>query len=206
MVDFSFLPFGRLHLGLDENGLNGYNFLVEVSEVRIFLVEHLIHHLYVIRWWNIFHHDETGHEVAQLTPNLLAVVRLVSWDALVHWILRQESQILVWVAAGYQPLHFKVRHHNLIPFFREILLHLSVVFEAMGLVVGVRLSHHSGNSLDQVLSFEGENEDDILNGHERMTQLGLGHFGCWPCAVGLRLPEVLRRYRVYNEVSCPPFK
>lgn len=74
MVNFFSVPFGGFHLGLDENGLDGYNFLVEVSEVRIFLVEHLIHQLYVIRGWNIFHHNETGHEVAELTPNLLAVV------------------------------------------------------------------------------------------------------------------------------------
>lgn len=194
MVNFSCLPLGCSLLGLHENGLDGDNFLVEVSEVRIFLVEHLIHHLYVIRGWNIFHHDETGHEIAQLAANLLAVVRLVSGDALVHWVLGQKSQILVRVAARHQPLHLEVGHHHLIPFFREILLHLSVVFEAVRLVAGVGLPHHPGDPLDQILSLESENEDDILNGHERVTQLGLGHFGCRPRAVGLRLPKVLRRY------------
>ena len=108
----------------------------------------------------------------------MAIVRLVSGDALVHRVLRQEGQILIWVAALNQPLDLEVRHENLIALLGKVLLHLPIALEALGLVVRIRLPDHPGNALDYILSFESENENDILNSHEGMTQLGLGHLGC----------------------------
>ena len=108
----------------------------------------------------------------------MAIVRLVSGDALVHRVLRQEGQILIWVAALNQPLDLEVRHENLIALLGKVLLHLPIALEALGLVVRIRLPDHPGNALDYILPFESENEDDILNSHEGMTQLGLSHLGC----------------------------
>ena len=85
---------------------------------------------------------------------------------------------MVWVAALHQPLDLEVRHEHLIALLCKVLLHLPIAFKALGLVVRVRLPNHPGDSLDYILSFESENEYDILNCHKGVTQLGLGHLGC----------------------------
>jgi hypothetical protein len=99
MVYFSFL--WGIYFGFKINVLNGHDFLVEESEVWIFLIKQLINELYVIRGWYALHHNEAAHKVAQLGANLLAVVRLVSRDALVHRVLGKESEVLVRIAAAH---------------------------------------------------------------------------------------------------------
>ena len=49
MVNFSFL--WCIYLGFNIKLLNGHDFLVEESEVWIFLIKHLVYELYVIRGW-----------------------------------------------------------------------------------------------------------------------------------------------------------
>ena len=82
---------------------------------------------------------------------------MVSGDALVHWVLWQESQILIGITALDEPLDLEVRHENLIAFLGEVLLHLPIALEALGLVARVRLPDHPGNALDYILPFESEN-------------------------------------------------
>ena len=180
MADFLFLGLNRLDIEL----LNGYNFLVEVSEVGISVVKHLVDQVHLCLG-NPLLEDETAHEVAQLRPDLLAVVRLVSGYALVHRILGQKCQILVRVAAVHQPLDLEVGHQSLIPFFRLVIIHLAEALEALRLVHGVWLPRHSSYSLDNVLFLVSEDQNDILYGHECVAQLRLSHLGRRPSAVRL---------------------
>jgi hypothetical protein len=174
--------------------LNGFNFLVEVSEVRIPLAKHVIDQVDVFGVGHPFFQNQTAHEVAELAADLLAVVRLVSGYALIHRVLGQEGQILVRIAAMDQPLDLEVGHQCLVPFFSLVVIHLAKAREALGLIVDIWLPCHLRNSLDDVLLLVSENEQHILNCHEGVTQLRLGHLGRGPGAIRLRFPKVVRGY------------
>jgi hypothetical protein len=164
-----FLLVVHLRSRLDIELLNGFNFLVEVSEVRIPLVKHVIHQLNVFGVWHPLSKDKAAHKVAKLPSNLLAVVRLVSGNTLVHRVLGQKSHVLVWIAAVDKPLDLEVGHQGLVAFFGLVVIHLAKAREALGLIVDIWLPRHLGDALDDVLLLVSENEQHVLNGHEGMT-------------------------------------
>jgi hypothetical protein len=170
VVDFPLFRrlFSSSRLLRDEVLLNGYNFLIQVSVEGISLVKHLIDGLNVVALGDPVHQHQAAQEVAQLALHFLAVVRLVNRDVVVHWVRRQECQLLVWVTARGEPLHLEIWHEHLIALLCLVVIHLTEAFEALWLVVGVWLTCHFGNSLDHVLLLGSKNENHILHGHEGM--------------------------------------